>query len=478
MKRAQGISSVTIDKIDVDATLNNVEALLANEPTLSPALRAILSTLVLLVKALLNRLGLNSRNSSKPPSTDPHRPRVKKVRSKRQPGGQPGHAGNTLSPVAEPDEVVSLKLDRSTLPQARYRSVGVESRQVIDLEIRRVVTEYQAERLMDQHGQVYVAHFPEGVNAPVQYGQGVKAHAVYLSQFQLIPYKRIEDYFREEFGVPLSAGTLYNFNQEAFERLEGFAVLAREALVGSALMHVDETGVNINGKRHWLHVTSNRQWTFYEVHATRGGEAMDAIGIIPLFKGILCHDHWKAYFCYTDCQHALCNAHHLRELLAAFEQEGQLWAKRMRKLLLDICHAVDNAGGKLKPEAAEHYRKRYKKILEAAEKECPRPTRPPGKKGRLKQTKARNLLDRLTDYETEVLRFMTDPLVPFSNNQAENDLRMTKVQQKISGCFRSIEGANSFCRIRSYLSTCRKQNISPTQALTLMFNNQLPAFMQ
>jgi len=178
---------VTIDKIDVDATLKQVEALLANEHGLSPALRAILSTLVLLVKALLNRLGLNSRNSSKPPSADPHRPRVKKARSQRQPGGQPGHTGSTLTLVAEPDEVIALTLDRSTLPQGRYRSAGVERRQVIDLEIHRVVTEYQAERLMDHRGQIYMASFPEGVNAPAQYGQGVKAHAVYLSQFKLIP---------------------------------------------------------------------------------------------------------------------------------------------------------------------------------------------------------------------------------------------------------------------------------------------------
>jgi transposase len=344
--------------------------------------------------------------------------------------------------------------------------------------MRRVVTEYQAERLMDHNGQIYVASFPEGVNAPVQYGQGVKVHAVYLSQFQLIPYKRIEDCFREEFGIPLSAATLHNFNQEAFARLEGFAALAREALVNSPLLHVDETGVNINGKRQWLHVTSNRSWTYYEVHDNRGSEAMDAIGILARFKGILCHDHWKAYFCYTDCLHALCNAHHLRELLAAFEQEGQRWAKRMRKCLLDAAEAVEKAGGMLTQEAAERFKKRYHKILTDAEVECPPPLRPPGKKGRLKQTKARNLLDRLRDYETEVLRFMTNPLVPFSNNQAENDIRMTKVQQKISGCFRSIAGANSFCRIRSYLSTCRKQNISPSTALTLLFNSQLPAFLQ
>jgi transposase len=469
---------VTVDKIDVDATLKNVEALLANEPNLSPALRAALSTLMLLMKALLNRLGLNSRNSSKPPSTDPNRPKVKKPRSQRQPGGQPGHPGNSLQPVAEPDEIIALRLDRRTLPQGRYRPAGVESRQVIDLEIRRVVTEYQAERVIDHNGQIYVASFPEGVNAPVQYGQGVKVHAVYLSQFQLIPYKRIEDYFREEFQIPLSAGTLFNFNQEAFKRLDGFAVLAREALVASPLLHVDETGVNINAKRHWLHVTSNRLWTYYEVHDNRGSDAMDAIGILTQFKGILCHDHWKAYFCYTDCEHALCNAHHLRELLAAFEHEGQRWAKRMRKCLLDMAQAVEQAGGHLTDEAAERFKRRYRRILKVAEVECPPPTRPPGKRGRLKQTKARNLLDRLRDYETEVLRFMTDPLVPFSNNQAENDIPMTKVQQKISGCFRSIEGANSFCRIRSYLSTCRKQNISPSAALTMMFNNQMPAFLR
>jgi transposase len=469
---------LTVDDIDVESTLNEVTTLLAKETTLSPALRLALQTLLLLVAALLKRLGVNSRNSSKPPSTDPHRPRPKRTPGDRKPGGQNGHTGTTLLPFADPDEVISLPLDRAVLPPGDYKSAGVESRQVIELEIRRVITEYRAERLKDANGQIYTAAFPKGVNAPIQYGQSVKAHAVYLSQYQLLPYHRIEDYFRHELQIPLSVGSLFNFNQDAFLRLEIFDTKVREALAHSQLAHVDETGININKKLHWLHVTSNSQWTFYYVHATRGAEATKEIGILPRFNGKLVHDHWKAYFTYHSCTHGLCNAHHLRELQAAHEQDGQLWAKTMQDFLIEVHHAVEKAGGHLQTPQADAFRERYRLILKEAEETCPPPERPPGHRGRLKRTKSRNLLERLRDYESAVLLFMTDPIVPFSNNQAENDLRMTKVQQKISGCFRSIAGANFFCRIRSYLSTCRKHNVSPTAALTLLFNGQLPEFLQ
>jgi len=205
---------------------------------------------------------------------------------------------------------------------------------------------------------------------------------------------------------------------------------------------------------------------------------MNEIGILPTFKGTLCHDHWKPYYKY-DCTHALCNAHHLRELTRAWEQDHQNWAKKLMELLEEINRAVNGAGGKLETHESKKYRQRYREILKEAENESPPPdeaTRK-GKRGRLKRTKSRNLLERLQDFEEDILRFMDDEIVPFTNNLGENDIRMTKVQQKISGCFRSEEGAQFFCRIRSYISSCRKQDISSTTALAFLFKGELPDFM-
>lgn len=464
---------MTLDAISVEATLNEVKALLAREASLSPALRAALNVLLALVAALLQRLNLNSRNSSKPPSTDPNRPKTPKPKGQRTPGGQNGHVGTTLQPVEEPDTIEHLTVDRSTLPEGDYRPAGFEKRQVFDLDIRLVVTEYRAEILADAQGTRYTAAFPPGVSSRVQYGPVIKAHAVYLSQQQLLPYHRVAEYFREQLQIPISAGSLFNFNQETFERLAAFEPWLCDQLANSAVVHSDETGINVGGQRQWLHCASNDRYTAFFAHPKRGTEAMDAIGILPRFHGLLCHDHWKPYFRY-DCSHSLCNAHHLRELKGAFEQDGQAWAKAMQDLLLECHQAVHQAGGCLDAEQAKTFRTRYRTLLQQADNECPPPdpNHSPPRRGRQKRSKSRNLLERLRDFEDETLRFLNDPNAPFTNNQGENDIRMTKVQQKISGCFRSPDGAKMFCRIRSYLSTCRKHGISSTRALSSLFQPQ------
>jgi len=470
-----------IEDIDVDSSINSVKELLKKEKNLSPALRSALEVLLVLVALLLNRMTLNSKNSSKPPSTDPNRKKSsKKGKSSRQPGGQKGRNGTTLEPVDDPDEVSELQVDRRTLPKgAQYREVGYERRQVIDIDLSRFVTEYRSQILEDDLGNRFVAAFPEGVNRPVQYGLNLKANAVYMSQYQLIPYDRIRDHFQDQMHIPVSAGSVFNFNKEAYERLEPFEQWAKTELAKSMLMHADETGINIGGKRHWLHCASNASLTWFSPHARRGTEAMNEIGILPFFKGVLCHDHWKPYYQY-ECTHALCNAHHLRELERAWEQDHQQWAREMQVLLIDIEKAVVDAGGCLLPDEAKRWRRRYRRLLKKAETECPPPdeSQRKGKRGRLKRSKARNLLERLRDFEQDVLRFMEVERVPFTNNQGENDLRMAKVQQKISGCFRSMEGAKIFCRVRSYLSTCRKQGMTATQALTLLFQGKNPGFMK
>jgi len=468
---------MTVENINVEAAIKRVNDLIAQEKHLSPALKASLEVLLLLVTILANRLGLNSKNSSKPPSSDPNRKKKSKEQATRRPGGQHGHIGTTLKPFPDPDMVKVIPVDRSVLPQGDYRSVGFETRQVVDLDISKFITEWRAEILEDQKGKRYVAPFPKDVTRPVQYGIGVKVNAVYMSQYQLIPYNRIEDHFLDQMGIPVSAGSIVNFNKDTFERLEFFESWVKGQLVSSALIHSDETGINIGGTRRWLHNVSNESFTCFYPHPKRGSEAIDEMGILSAYKGIICHDHWKPYFKYGG-SHALCNAHHLRELERAVEQDKQKWAEQMITLLKEINKATHDAGGHLETAESEHYRKRYRDLLREAELECPPPEEAGKKKrGKTARSKARNLLERLRDFENETLRFMVNNNVPFSNNQAENDLRMTKVQQKISGCFRSMDGAKIFCRIRSYLSTCRKQGVTASDALRLLFQGKYPAFM-
>jgi len=472
---------MTQDNMDVLKTVLEVERLLEQSDDLSPALEASINMLLVIVKLLANRLGLNSRNSSKPPSADPNREKKQRATTGKKRGGQHGHIGSNLQPVDNPDEIQQIAIDRRTLPKDEYTDCGYESRQVFDIRIYRYVTEYRAQILENAKGQRFVAQFPPEVRKATQYGAGIKANAVYMSVFQLIPYERIKTHFSELFGIPLSAGSLYNFNADAFERLALFDVLSREKLRQANVLHADETGINVDGKRLWLHSASNDRWTYIAPHAKRGLEAMDDIGILPHFNGLLVHDHWRPYFRYNSCIHVLCNAHHKRELTRAHEQDNQQWAIELESLLDKINEAVKEAGGYLPEPACRRWRMKYRRILRQADKECPPPQEdPPEKKvrGRVARSKSRNLLERLRDYEEDVLRFMENPLAPFTNNQGERDLRMVKVQQKISGCFRSMSGAEIYCRIQSYLSTCRKNGVGVGEALERLFGGSWPDFIQ
>lgn len=471
---------MTIENIDVSAALEKVRGLLKEETNISPTFKASIELLMLVVSLLVGRVGRNSRNSSIPPSQDPHR--KKKTKSKgdrRKPGGQKGHPGTTLQKIETPHLIEEIEIDRRTIPAGTYIQAGYESRQVFDVKIKLCVTEYRAEILEDASGVQYVAHFPEGVTKAVQYGNEVKSESVYMSQFQLIPLARVQDYFFDQVGLPISKGSISNFNQEAYDLLEPFEAWARCGLMSSQLNHADETGINLNSKGIWLHNLSNDKITLYHADEKRGKEGMDRMGLLPFYRGYLVHDHMKSYYRYENITHCLCNAHHLRELERAWEEDHQTWAKSLQDLLVEMNNVVHDAGGVLSVKNQIEYQERYRDILKRGDDECLRPPpKEPGKRGRQKKSKSRNLLERLRDFEEDALRFMSVAIVPFTNNQAENDLRMTKVQQKISGCFRSMEGARIFCRIRSFLATCRKNNVSPTDALRGLFQGKLPAFMQ
>lgn len=468
-----------ISNFNVDEAIKKAHFLLESEKNISSALKAAIEVLILLVTVLLQRKGLNSRNSSKPPSEDKNRKRgSKNKKSTRKPGGQKGRQGVQLKPVSNPDKVEVINIDKRTLPRGDYREIGFDKRQVIDIETNIIITEYRAQILEDSRGKRYTANFPVNITRPIQYGPKTKATSVYMSQFQLIPYLRIEDYFQEQVGLSLSAGSVFNFNQEAYALLGLFEQIAKQKLIMSPRLNVDETGININGKRIWLHTTCNDLWTHFYPHYRRGSEATDVIGILPKFRGVLCHDHWKAYYKYS-CLHALCNAHHLRELEWSAAEDQQKWAKKVKKFLIKLNIKVDAAGGALDGQQSAYYRKRYNELLDGAKKECPLPgtQRKPGQRGRMKKSKSRNLLERLIEFQGDILRFMDNKKIPFTNNQGENDLRMTKVQQKISGCFRSEEGALIFCRIRAYLITCRKHGIGAAESLEILFKGKLPDFV-
>ena len=201
--------------------------------------------------------------------------------------------GFTLKKIDDPDEIKVLEIDRSSLPAGKYHIVGFESRQVFDIDISRLITEYRAEILEDDKGNRFVASFPAGVTKAVQYWTGLKAHAVCMSQFQLVPYNRVQDHFSDQLHIPVSEGSLFNFNKEAFELLDELENRVKNKLAASALAHADETGINIGSKKHWLHYVSNDFWILYYPHEKRGLEAMNDMGILHEFKGILCHDHWK-----------------------------------------------------------------------------------------------------------------------------------------------------------------------------------------
>jgi len=470
-----------IKNIDVNEIVEKAKLLLKNDKEISVATKTVFATLAELVSILVSKLNLNSSNSNKPPSTDQNKKNNNRKQSNKKPGGQKGHKGITLEPVSDPDEVKYINFDKRKLPKGRsYVSNGYESRQVINMKISTHIIEYRAEVLIDEEDNKYVASFPETVTRPIQYGASIKAAASYNSVYQLIPYERICEQFRNEYNIAFSKGSICNFNNEASNLLFNLGVekLIKQELQKSALAHADETSINLNGTKIWLHNMSNKNWTWFAPHPKRGSEAMNDIGIIPSFSGILCHDHWKPYYLYK-CNHSLCNAHHLRELTRAYEQDKQNWANKMHIFLTQLNKEVDATKEKmLDKKASDTRRKEYRQILDEGDQECPAVGPKPGTKRKPAQSKARNLLTRLRDYEDDVLLFMVNALTPFTNNQGERDIRMTKVQQKISGCFRSMKGAVNFCRIRSYLSTCKKNGVSASDALELLFNRKLPDFLQ
>jgi len=419
--------------------------------------RRELAALVELTLTFQAQLGRNSTNSHQPPATDGlAKPAPKSLRKKagRRPGGQPGHPGHTLLPVKHPDHLEGHRL--AGCPHCggpglqREPVLDYERRQVFELPPQTlVVTEHRAEIKCCPHcGQTVRAEFPAGVGAPVQYGPRFQGLLVYLNQQQLLPYDRLAQLCADLFGQPLSAGTLATANERTFAQLAPFAQALIRRVPQAPVVHLDESGLRVAGALHWLHVAATADLTCYGVHPKRGTEAMTALGVVGACRQWVVHDHWKPYFTYQECLHALCNQHLLRELKFLWEEQQEGWARALSDLLLALYRRRQQRG--------EFNERQFKRARQ--------PRRAPGRDWAA-QSKAANLLDRLEDFDWNILAFLWDGRVPFTNNQAEQDIRMIKVRQKISGCFRTLQGAEQFCRIRSYLSTCRKQGHNLWQAL-------------
>ncbi len=447
------------------------------------ALTETIAVLLARVAELERQLGLNSSNSGKPPSSDglrkPQRePRTRSLRepSGKPPGGQKGHRGETRLQVAQPDRTVDHVPDTcpgcgSALTAAM--SIGYAARQVFDLPEPQplTATEHRAHTCRCGHcGERVRADFPDGVTAPVQYGPRIAAMVVYLLHYQLLPEDRLVETMADLFGIRLAAATIARMSRRCAERFQGFADAVCARVKAAAVKHLDETGFRIGGKTQWLHIACTLWLVFYRVAPRRGSLLEGVIGIVV-------HDHWKPYYTMAGVLHALCNAHHLRELQALVEIEKEDWARRMQRLLRRACHAAHLARDRdtpLKPALAGLIRRRFEAIV--VQGLAFHQAQPPltgrssqgarRRRGRPPRRTGHNLLLRLKTRQDDVLRFLIDPAVPFTNNEAERDGRMMKVRQKISGGFRSEQGARDFAVIRSLIATAKKQGWNIIHTLT------------
>ena len=413
----------------------------------------------------------NSGNSSIPPSQDPNR-KTKSLRKKsnKNVGGQKGHKGSKLLKVENPDKIVLHDITECECCKSQLPKEGViKSRQIFDIpKIKIEVTEHQIiTKVCKNCGKKNKTNFPKGLVQEAQYGNNVKAFAVYLQNYHMLPFKRCSELIDDLTGHKISEGSLANFQVKSYKNLEDYEVSVKKILLKSSVLHADETGVRLNGKLHWMHVLSNEFLSYFGYHQKRGKEAINDFNIIPLYNGNLVHDRFASYFSYT-CQHSLCNAHILRELQYLWESKELKWTRNLSNLLVGIHYKIKQ--GKI------YSTKQYERTVKEFEKLI-LPTIQNYDKVYTK-TKEEKLAFALEKHKHLFLKFIKEKEVPFDNNQAERDLRMIKVKQKISGCFREPNYADYFARIRGYITTLKKnkQNVLVNIQKSFDGNPFLPEF--
>ncbi len=467
-----GIESVITLVKDINATFTDRFDKLNNEVNK-------LNGRITELEAQLNK---NSSNSGKPPSSDGYKkPANSREKTGKPTGGQWGHEGKTLEKVKNPDDVIEHKIPEVCGCGCNLGQVDGtrKTRQVFDIPKPKIrVTEHVTyEKACPDCGIVHKSKFPVNVAQPVQYGENMQVLMNYLTQYQLLPLERAAEAIEDITNQTVSEGTLVNAANKLYERLEDTADEIKQQVGDSDVVHFDETGMRVQGKTQWLHVASTERFTYYEVHEKRGEKAALDIGILPGFTGTAVHDHWKPYYRFTDCTHAECNAHHLRSLKDVAENYHQEWGEKMGGLLVEIHRRVKDLKSQglkgMPQDELEIWHKRYHDIITAGIAEDEQKSlRVLNKKGEPKKSKPLQLLHKLRQYDIETLAFMYDFGIPFDNNISERDLRMQKLRQKISGCFRGKDGASIFCRIRSYISTAKKNGIDAMEAITMAVRGQ------
>jgi len=407
-----------------------------------------------------NLVSQNSRNSHKPPSTDsPFQNKSKSRRSTKKTENK--RKGITARLAPNPDEKICHTVSQCSYCHTDLSNIPVnkiERRQIVDIPpVLPKITEHDVEtKVCPGCGRTNKGEFPLAIRSRFQYSTRIQAMAVYLKDYQLVPVKRVKELFHDLFSLNLSEGTLINMATRCSSSLETFVDQLKNKLPEESILHCDETGINIAGKLNWIHTVGNDQYTFLHPHSKRGTDAINQMAVLTKFEGVCVHDFWKPYEKIL-CKHSYCNAHILRELIAAADQWHQHWAKDMIRLLLRIKKDVDDSPGNfLNSYETVAFRKEYKDILCKGYVLNPQPENIQ-ERAKPKKGKILCLIERMDKYDNDILRFMTESEVPFDNNLAERDLRMLKVRQKISGTFRNMDRAEDFCRIRSYISTLKKQ---------------------